>query len=160
MWRNAQAMEQTNNVGQAKKDYYAPMHTCEHILNQTMIRMFGCERSKNAHIERKKSKCDYFLPQAPTEAQITELSTRINEIIRQELPVTIEFMNKEQAATLVDMSKLPNDVEEMLRIVHVGDYDACACIGQHVENTREIGEFQLISHDYENGRWRMRFKLI
>ena len=37
----------------------APMHTAEHILNQTMVRMFGCPRSKNAHIERKKSKCDY-----------------------------------------------------------------------------------------------------
>ena len=45
----------------------APMHTVEHILNQTMVRMFGCERSRNAHIERKKSKCDYTLPCAPAE---------------------------------------------------------------------------------------------
>ena len=36
------------------KAEYPPMHTCEHILNQTMVRMFGCERSRNAHIERKK----------------------------------------------------------------------------------------------------------
>ena len=34
----------------------APMHTCEHILNQTMVRMFGCERSRKAHRERKKIK--------------------------------------------------------------------------------------------------------
>jgi Ser-tRNA(Ala) deacylase AlaX len=66
---------------EAKKIYYEPMHTCEHILNQTMIRMFGCERSKNAHIEKKKSKCDYFLPQPPTEAQIFELTRRVNEVI-------------------------------------------------------------------------------
>lgn len=32
----------------------APMHTTEHIINQTMIRLFGCGRSVSAHIERKK----------------------------------------------------------------------------------------------------------
>ncbi len=31
---------------------------------------------------------------------------------------------------------------------------------EHVENTSEIGEFAIISHDFENGRWRVRFKLV
>ena len=38
------------------KEEFPPAHTAEHLLNQTMVRMFGCERSRNAHIERKKSK--------------------------------------------------------------------------------------------------------
>ena len=118
------------------KVYKEPsMHTCEHILNQTMVRMFGCERSKNAHIERKKSKCDYSLANAPTEAQITELSRKVNDVIDQHLPVTIGFMPREEAGKLVDLSKLPAEATDTLRIVRVGDYDACACIGQHVDNT-------------------------
>jgi len=40
---------------------YDPAHTREHILNQTLARVSGCPRSRNAHIERKKSKCDYIL---------------------------------------------------------------------------------------------------
>ena len=48
-------------LNEPKKLYNEPMHTCEHILNQTMVRMFGCGRSMNAHIEKKKSKCDYTL---------------------------------------------------------------------------------------------------
>jgi len=136
------------------------MHTCEHILNQTMVRMFGCERSKNAHIERKKSKCDYSLANAPTEAQITELSRKVNDVIDQHLPVTIGFMPREEAGKLVDLSKLPAEATDTLRIVRVGDYDACACIGQHVDNTSELGRFEIISHDYEEGRWRVRFKLV
>ena len=142
------------------KDYYEPMHTCEHILNQTMVRMFGCERSRNAHIERKKSKCDYYLSEIPSEKQIEKLTERVNEIIRQNLPVRIDFLSKDEAKEIVDLSKLPADADETLRIVRVGDYDACACIGQHVENTSEIGIFTIISHDFENGRWRVRFKLI
>lgn len=40
---------------------YARMHTAEHILNRTMQNMFGCGRCFSAHINPKKSKCDYRL---------------------------------------------------------------------------------------------------
>ena len=40
---------------------YEPAHSCEHLLNATMVKMFGCPRSRNAHVEKKKSKCDYIL---------------------------------------------------------------------------------------------------
>lgn len=147
-------------LNEAKKQYHEPMHTCEHILNQTLVRMFGCGRSVNAHIERKKSKCDYDLPQAPTAEQVEEITRRVNEVIGQQLPVWAELMSREEAAKIADLSKLPADASETLRVIRVGDYDACACIGQHVENTSEIGMFQIISHDYENGRWRVRFRLV
>ena len=137
----------------------APMHTVEHILNQTMVRMFGCERSRNAHIERKKSKCDYSLPCAPTEEQIAEIENRVNTVIAQHMPVTIEFVSRDNVPAGVDLGKLPTDASDTLRIVRVGDYDTCACIGSHVENTSEIGTFRIISHTFENGILRLRFKL-
>lgn len=152
-------MEETPVLNTHNKAEYPPMHTAEHILNQTMVRMFDCPRSKNAHIERKKSKCDYILNEAPTESQITEIERRINEVIDQHLPVTCDFMTHEEAGKYVDMSKLPDNVSDTLRIVRIGDYDACACIGEHVRNTSEIGHVKLLSHDFQNGRWRIRFKL-
>lgn len=135
------------------------MHTAEHILNGTMARMFGCPRSRNAHIEKKKSKCDYLLDACPTDEQVAQIEVTVNEVIARNLDVTIEFMPREQAAAIVDLSKLPEDASETLRIVRVGDYDACACIGAHVRNTSEIGTFRILSHDFENGRWRVRWKV-
>lgn len=146
-------------LNEAKKDYNEPMHTTEHILNQTMVRMFGCGRSMNAHIERKKSKCDYTLSQAPTEAQIEEITNRVNDVIGQQLPVTESLMNREEASRIADLSKLSADASEILRIIKVGEYDACACIGQHVKNTSEIGRFEILTHDFENGRWRVRWRV-
>ena len=142
------------------KEEYPPMHTAEHILNGTMVRLFGCPRSRNAHIERKKSKCDYLLDACPTDEEVTRIEAAVNEVIGRNLDVTIEFMPREQAAALVDLSKLPEDASETLRIVRVGDYDACACIGAHVKNTAEIGTFKILSHDYADGRWRVRWKVI
>jgi Ser-tRNA(Ala) deacylase AlaX len=141
------------------KEEYPPMHTAEHILNGTMVRMFGCPRSRNAHIERKKSKCDYLLDTCPTDEQVARLEAAVNEVIGRNLDVTVEYMSREQAAALVDLSKLPDDVSETLRIVRVGDYDACACIGVHVGNTSEIGTFKILSHDFGDGRWRVRWKV-
>lgn len=141
------------------KEEYPPAHTCEHILNQTMVRMFGCPRSRNAHIERKKSKCDYILDACPTDVQVAAIEAKVNEIIAAGLDVTIEFADREKAAALVDLSKLPENASRTLRIVHIGDYDACACIGAHVENTAEIGTFKILSHDFNDGIWRVRWKV-
>ena len=152
-------MEQEIQLNEHNKTEYPPMHSAEHILNQTMVRMFGCPRSKNAHIERKKSKCDYILTEEPTAETMAEVDRRVNEVIDQNLPVVIEFMTKEAAADIVDLSKLPEEASETLRIVRIGDYDACACIGVHVNNTSEIGRFKLLNYDYTDNRLRLRFKL-
>lgn len=141
------------------KKEYPPMHTAEHILNQTMVRMFGCKRSRNTHIERKKSKCDYHLEKELTAVEVKEIEDRVNEVINKNLCVTEDFVHIKDAKDLVDLSKLPDNVSEMLRIIRVGDYDVCACIGEHVDNTSEIGEFKITTHNFDNGRWRVRFKL-
>ena len=141
------------------KEEYPPMHTAEHILNATMVRMFGCPRSRNAHIERKKSKCDYQLEKAPDDSQVAEIERAVNEVIAHNVDVTIDYVPLAEAASIVDLSKLPEDVSQTLRIVRVGDYDACACIGAHVKNTSEIGTFKILSHDFEDGRWRVRWKV-
>lgn len=142
------------------KSEYEPAHSCEHLLNATMVKMFGCPRSRNAHVEKKKSKCDYLLDAEPTADQVAQIEVKVNEEISKNQDVTIEFMIREQAAAIVDLSKLPEDASETLRIVRIGDYDACACIGAHVKNTSEIGTFKVISHSFENGVWRLRWKVI
>lgn len=137
----------------------APMHTSEHILNQTMVRMFGCERSRHTHIERKKSKLDYHLPSCPDAAQIADIERAVNEVIDQHLPVTEKFVSREEAAGEFDLEKLPDAAGDTLRIVCVGDYDACPCIGTHVTNTSEIGHFRISSTRYEDGMFRIVFRL-
>ena len=127
------------------------MHTTEHVINRTMVNLFGCGRAISAHIERKKSKLDFALQTCPEEADIIRIENTVNEVLRRNLPVTMEFISQEEAIGRFDMKRLPEKASETVRIVKVGDYDECLCIGQHVEN---------ISHDYKDGIFRMRFKLI
>ena len=154
-------MEENNaGLNSHNKAEYPPMHTCEHILNQTMVRMFGCERSKNAHIERKKSKINYTLPDAPTEGQITEIARKVNAVISADLPVTYEYVSRGDVPRNVPLDRLPDSAEDTLRLVRVGDYDVCACIGDHVEHTAQIGTFHINSTSYKDGQFRIVFKLL
>lgn len=136
------------------------MHTAEHILNQTMVRMFGCQRSNNAHIERKKSKINYVLAEQPTAEQIEEIERRVNEVIDAHLPVSYEFVSRNEVPAEVSLDRLPDEASATLRLVRVGDYDVCACIGTHVENTSEIGRFHINSTSWKEGQFRIVFKLV
>ena len=152
-------MEQQPQLNEHNKQEFPPAHTAEHILNQTMVRMFGCERSRHTHIERKKSKLDYQLPTCPPAEQVAEIERRVNEVIARDLPVTMDYMTQEEAVRLFDLGKLPEDASSTLRIVRVGDYDACPCIGTHVAHTAEIGRFRISSTRYADGVFRIVFRL-
>jgi len=141
------------------KSYDPQMHTAEHILNQTMVRMFGCERSFSSHIEKKKSKCDYRFNRTLTVGEELELVKQVNEVISRNLEVKEQFMTLDEASKKFNLSRLPEGSGDEVRIVIVGDYDACPCIGPHVKNSSEIGVFQLVSTSCENGILRVRFKL-
>jgi alanyl-tRNA synthetase len=143
----------------SEKSYDPGMHTAEHILNQTMVRMFGCERSKNTHIERKKSKCDYNLAKEPSQQQLQQIEQQVNDVIKSDLLVTDEMGDKMLAVEFLDLSKLPLDAPQAIRVVRIGNYDACACIGPHVTRTSEIGKFKITTVSYNNGILRIRFRL-
>ncbi len=152
-------MENQLQLNTHNKEEYEPAHTAEHLLNQVMIRKFGCERSHNAHIERKKSKINYTLKQQPSPKQIQEIEERMNDLIAQDLPVTYEYVTRENIPAGVQLDKLPNDASELLRIVRIGEYDICPCIGRHVSSTKEIGFFHITSTSYNNGSFRIVFKV-
>lgn len=144
------------------KDEFPPAHTAEHLLNQVMVRMFGCERSRNAHIERKKSKISYMLDRKPTRQQEKAIEQQMNELINADMPVTFEFVDKDNLPAGIDKTRLPDDASQMIRLVKIGEFDICPCIGKHVRSTGQIGRFELLgtNWDEEKKSFRIRFKVV
>lgn len=144
------------------KDEFPPAHTAEHLLNQTMQRIFGCERSYNAHIERKKSKMSFRLDHKPTRQEEREIECRMQQLIEDDLPVTFEFVSRDELPEGIDVNRLPADVSETIRLVRIGDYDVCPCIGRHVRSTGQIGRFEMLGTNWDEHErsFRVRFKII
>jgi misacylated tRNA(Ala) deacylase len=148
-----------NDYNPNRKEYDPRMHSAEHILNQTMVRFFNCGRAFSAHIEKKKSKCDYHLDRDLTEGEITAIECKVNEVIQADLPIRESLLSREEAGKVVSLTQLPDDAGGSIRIISIGDYDVCPCSGQHVSRSGEIGKFKILSTQQENGRLRIRFKL-
>jgi len=146
-------------VNENPKNYDPRMHSAEHILNQTMVRMFNCGRAFSAHIEKKKSKCDYHFNRNLTEEEKAEIEKRVNEVISSNADVTESFINREEASKEFSLTRLPEEAGNVLRVIQIGNYDRCLCSGVHISNTKEIGSFRIISSDHNNDVLRLRFKL-
>jgi misacylated tRNA(Ala) deacylase len=142
-----------------EKQFDPRMHSAEHIVNQTMIRMFGSARCFSAHIEKKKSKLDYRFDRTLTQKELDELARKVNDIIHADLHVTEEFVPRDEAERQYNLERLPEDAGDHIRIIRIGDYDACPCIGPHVKSTGEIGTFRVVSASFEEGILRIRYKL-
>lgn len=149
-------------LNEHNKDEFPPAHTAEHLLNRTMMQMFGCERSKNAHIERKKSKMTFVLDHKPNRKEEKAIECRMNDLIADDLPVKYEFVDKDHIPEGVDVERLPEDVSETIRLVYIGDYDICPCIGKHVRSTSQIGRFVMLGSNWDetSHSYRIRYKVV
>ena len=91
-------------LNEHNKEEFPPAHTAEHLLNQTMIRLFGCGRSYNAHVERKKSKMSFHLDHKPSRQEEKEIERRMNELIAEDLPVVMAKYGIERLADITGAS--------------------------------------------------------
>jgi len=132
------------------------------LLNQTMIRLFGCERSYNAHIERKKSKMSFHLDRKPSRQDEKLIEQEMNRLISEDLPVTFEFVSRDELPEGISLERLPDDASDTIRLVRIGDYDVCPCIGKHVRSTAQIGSFEMLGTNWDEHEhsFRVRFKII
>ena len=149
-------------LNEHNKEEFPPAHTAEHLLNQTMIRLFGRERSYNAHIERKKSKMSFYLDHKPSRQEEKQIEQEMNRLIDEDLPVTFEFATRDELPEDISLDRLPDDASETIRLVRIGDYDVCPCIGRHVRSTAQIGRFELLGTNWDDHErsFRVRFKII
>ena len=149
-------------LNEHNKEEFPPAHTAEHLLNQTMIRLFGCGRSINAHIERKKSKMTFLLDHKPSRQEEREIEREMQRLIDEDLPVSFEFVTQDSLPNGVTLDRLPDDASETIRLVRIGDYDVCPCIGRHVRSTAQIGRFEMLgtNWDEQERTFRVRFKVV
>jgi len=146
-------------VSDPRKQVDPRMHSAEHILTAALMRLFGCGRPFTTHIEKKKSKADYRFPRNLTEDEIARVEQEVNRVVSADLPIGEEFLTFDEAQSKYDLHRLPPGNEDRVRIVHVGDYDACPCSGPHAVSTCSIGRFRIVSCSFEQEALRVRFKL-
>ncbi len=84
----------------------------------------------------------------------------MNRLIELDMPVT--YVDRDHIPANVKLDRLPDDASETLRLVRIGDYDVCPCIGKHVRSTAQIGKFVLLGTNWDEHAHslRIRFKIV
>ena len=126
-------------------------HSAEHILSGLIHKHFGLD-NVGFHLGKDDVTMDISAPLAEKELEfIEELA---NEAVYKNVEITAEFPNPADLDSLEYRSKL--DLTENVRIVRIGEYDACACCAPHVKSTGEIGAIKILESVKLRGGLRIR----
>ena len=86
----------------------------------------------------------------------------MTELIEADLPVTFEYVDRDNLPEGISTERLPDDASDTIRLVRIGDYDVCPCIGKHVRSTSQIGRFEMLGTNWDEMEhsFRVRFKIV
>ena len=86
----------------------------------------------------------------------------MQRLISEDLPVTFEYVSRDELPKGISLDRLPSDASDTLRLVRIGDFDVCPCIGKHVRSTSQIGRFEMLGTNWDEHErsFRVRFKII
>jgi misacylated tRNA(Ala) deacylase len=120
------------------------MHSAAHILSKVINSETGALFTGN-QLGEKESRLDFSVKEFNREL-LNSFELKANEVINQNLVVSVSFMERKKAFELPELFRLKNVLPKELpvfRIVSIGKFDIQADGGTHVKNTSEIGSIKI-----------------
>ena len=119
-------------------------HTATHLLNAALKIVVNKDvHQKGSNITKERMRFDFSCDHKLTEEEKQKVEDLVNEWIKQELPVTVEEMKKEEAiasgAECMFIEKYP----DIVTVYSIGNVSKELCGGPHVKNTKELGTFKI-----------------
>ncbi|MDR3120291.1 MAG: alanine--tRNA ligase [Clostridiales bacterium] len=121
-------------------------HTATHLLQAALKRVLGDHVNQSGSlVGPEKLRFDFNHFEAAGADAVAEAERLVNEQIFSGLPVTVREMDIETARGTGAQALFGEKYGDVVRVVSAGAFSREFCGGTHVENTREIGLFVLLS---------------
>jgi Ser-tRNA(Ala) deacylase AlaX len=143
----------------AMKPNEGRLQTAEHILARTIENTIPNSRFIISTFNEDSGKIEVYSKADLRKIEHSKLQNDVNTIIQKNLKVKKYFMQREDAETEFDLTRLPSSVKK-IRIVEIETFDKTPCKDPHVENTSEIGYFEILKAKRTGkDRYRITFKV-
>ena len=130
-------------------------HLGEHLLSYACWKLF---KANNIGFHMNEDDVFIDLDKELTEEELLKAELYTNEIIWENRPVHISYMDSTEAVKLKEkMRKFNSKLTGTLRIVSVEDADICTCCGTHPPFTGMLGSVKVIRHEKHKGGCRVEF---
>ncbi|MFD3445655.1 DHHA1 domain-containing protein [Microbacteriaceae bacterium 4G12] len=145
--------EVTGQLDWSRRFDHMQQHTGQHILSAAFIERFNIP-TVAFHLGREIVTIDLATPQLSEEVA-TEAEQLANQIVFENRPITIRWVDEQEAATL-PLRKEPT-VRDHIRVVIIEDFDYNGCGGTHPKRTGEVGTIQILGWERHKGNIRLTF---
>ncbi len=120
-------------------------HTATHLLQAALRKTLGNHvKQAGSVVDPEKLRFDFSHFNSLTDDEIFKIENMVNEIIWENIDVTTEIMNINEAVKKGAMAVFDEKYEETVRVLGVGDFSMELCGGTHVSNTGKIGLFKIL----------------
>ena len=135
-------------------------HTATHLLNAALkITVNGDVHQKGSNITDERMRFDFSCDHKLTTEEIKNTEDLVNKWIKESLPVTVEEMPKEKAVEIGAEHMFIEKYPDIVTVYFIGDVSKEICMGPHVKNTSELGNFKIVKEESSSAGVR-RIKAI
>lgn len=124
---------------------YMRYHTASHLISNILYRRADAKITGN-QIEMDKTRMDFSMVDYSPE-KLRAYVDEANEIIEKNLPITVDYMSRQEVLGKPELARLaiglPENLKEF-RIVNIGNIDKQVDGGTHVNHLSEIGKIEII----------------
>jgi alanyl-tRNA synthetase len=120
-------------------------HTATHMVHKAFREVLG-DTATQAGSENAPGRFRFDFPStgAVPESALTEVESRVNSLLLEDLEVTAEEMSQAEAKAIGAMALFGEKYGDRVRVVSVGDWARELCGGTHVSRSGQLGIVKLL----------------
>ena len=119
-------------------------HTATHLLNAALkVVVDKNVHQKGSNITEERMRFDFSCDHKLTDEEKKQVEELVNKWIQEDLPVTMETMNKNDALNSGAEAMFIEKYADIVNVYSIGDVSKEICGGPHVEHTGVLGVFRI-----------------